>query len=80
MPSDDIFEGVGSDYVPSIEVQSPESEDMEESPRDNERQSYFSEHYGPAPPTQDVGQVGQGWEHQVCTVLCFRKSPVLGQS
>lgn len=61
---DDIFEGVGTDYVPTIgEGDSPKSEDMEESPgRDNERTSYFNEHYGPMPP-QDVNQ---GWQHQVC--------------
>jgi hypothetical protein len=61
---DDIFEGVGTDYVPTVrESDSPQSEDMEESPgRDNERPSYFSEHYGPMPP-QDANQ---GWQHQVC--------------
>jgi IK cytokine len=59
---DDIFEGVGSEYVPTIrEAQSPVSEDMEESPRDNDRQSYFNEPYGPAPPPHDLRQ---GWEHE----------------
>lgn len=64
---DDIFEGVGTDYVPTVqEADSPKSEDMEESPgRDNERPSYFNEHYGPMPP-QDVNQ---GWQHQVCIDL-----------
>lgn len=60
---DDIFEGVGSEYVPTVrEAQSPVSEDMEESPRDNDRQSYFNEPYGPAPPPHDLRQ---GWEHEV---------------
>lgn len=61
---DDIFEGVGTDYVPTVqEADSPKSEDMEESPgRDNDRPSYFNEHYGPVPP-QDANQ---GWQHQVC--------------
>lgn len=61
---DDIFEGVGTDYVPTVrEADSPKSEDMEESPgRDNDRPSYFNEHYGPMPP-QDANQ---GWQHQVC--------------
>ncbi|CAK9864298.1 unnamed protein product [Sphagnum jensenii] len=59
---DDIFEGVGSEYVPTVrEAQSPLSEDMEESPRDNDRQSYFNEPYGPAPPPHDLRQ---GWEHE----------------
>lgn len=60
---DDIFEGVGSEYVPTVrEAQSPVSEDMEESPRDNDRQSYFNEPYGPAPPPHDLRQ---SWEHEV---------------
>lgn len=63
---DDIFEGVGTDYVPTVrEADSPKSEDMEESPgRDNDRPSYFNEHYGPMPPQE---QPNPGWQHQVCT-------------
>lgn len=70
---DDIFEGVGTDYVPTVrEADSPKSEDMEESPgRDNDRPSYFNEHYGPMPP-QDANQ---GWQHQVCVdFLCLVNS------
>ncbi|KAJ8750691.1 hypothetical protein K2173_015872 [Erythroxylum novogranatense] len=51
---DDIFVGAGVDYdVPGKEMsQSPISEDMEESPRNKERVSYFSEPaYGPVPPS-----------------------------
>lgn len=72
-PREDIFEGVGSDYVPTVhEADSPKSEDMEESPgRDNERVSYFTEHYGPVPPSQDVGQ---GWQPQVC---CYILDPLI---
>ncbi|XAR51118.1 hypothetical protein NMG60_11005661 [Bertholletia excelsa] len=52
---DDIFVGDGIDYeVPSKDMsQSPISEDMEESPRNKERISYFSEPaYGPVPPSE----------------------------
>ncbi|CAA7401188.1 unnamed protein product [Spirodela intermedia] len=58
---DDIFVGYGVDYaVPGNGPnQSPLSEDMEESPRNRERQSYFSEPaYGPAPPDHPP----QPWE------------------
>ncbi|XP_050219558.1 suppressor of mec-8 and unc-52 protein homolog 2 [Mercurialis annua] len=51
---DDIFVGDGIDYaVPGKDIsQSPVSEDMEESPRNKERVSYFSEPvYGPVPPS-----------------------------
>ncbi|KAK7281345.1 hypothetical protein RIF29_09243 [Crotalaria pallida] len=52
---DDIFVGVGIDYdVPGKDLsQSPPlSEDMEESPRNKEKPSYFSEpSYGPIPPS-----------------------------
>ncbi|EEF46207.1 suppressor of mec-8 and unc-52 protein homolog 2 [Ricinus communis] len=50
----DIFVGDGVDYdVPGKDMsQSPVSEDMEESPRNKERVSYFSEPvYGPVPPS-----------------------------
>eukprot|EP01018_Ginkgo_biloba_P012246 Gb_08082 [translate_table: standard] len=61
---DDIFEGAGTDYtVPGKnQSQSPLSEDMEESPRDGEKQSYFNEPvYGPAPPSD---MTGQDWQQQ----------------
>ncbi|XP_031382592.1 suppressor of mec-8 and unc-52 protein homolog 2 [Punica granatum] len=51
---DDIFVGDGVDYsIPGKDLsQSPVSEDMEESPRNKEKVSYFSEPaYGPVPPT-----------------------------
>eukprot|EP00262_Sarcandra_glabra_P018692 TRINITY_DN679_c1_g1_i1.p1 TRINITY_DN679_c1_g1~~TRINITY_DN679_c1_g1_i1.p1 ORF type:complete len:569 (+),score=147.65 TRINITY_DN679_c1_g1_i1:313-2019(+) len=51
---DDIFVGEGIDYaIPSKDMsQSPVLEDMEESPRNREGQSYFSEPvYGPVPPS-----------------------------
>ncbi|MQL69125.1 hypothetical protein Taro_001431 [Colocasia esculenta] len=50
---EDIFVGDGVEYaIPGKDVNhSPLSEDMEESPRNKERQSYFSEQvYGPVPP------------------------------
>lgn len=61
---DDIFEGVGTDYVVRgrNESQSPFSEDMEESPRDGESQPFFNDPvYGPAPPTD---MTGQDWQQQ----------------
>ncbi|KAF3439742.1 hypothetical protein FNV43_RR18020 [Rhamnella rubrinervis] len=51
---DDIFVGDGIDYtVPGKDLsQSPLSEDMEESPRNKEKGSYFAEPaYGPVPPS-----------------------------
>ncbi|GLT74229.1 hypothetical protein SLA2020_460370 [Shorea laevis] len=51
---DDIFVGDGTDYaVLGKDInQSPLSEDMEESPRNKEKVSYFTEPtYGPVPPT-----------------------------
>ncbi|CAL1390139.1 unnamed protein product [Linum trigynum] len=51
---EDIFVGDGVDYsVPGKDMsQSPISEDMEESPSNKERVSYFNEPtYGPVPPT-----------------------------
>ncbi|XP_057468221.1 suppressor of mec-8 and unc-52 protein homolog 2-like isoform X2 [Actinidia eriantha] len=51
----DIFVGEGIDYaIPSKDTsQSPISEDMEESPRNKERISYFNEPaYGPVPPSE----------------------------
>ncbi|CAI9765989.1 unnamed protein product [Fraxinus pennsylvanica] len=58
---EDIFVGDGIDYsIPSKDMsQSPISEDMEESPRNKERSSYFNEPaYGPVPPTEP----SHGWE------------------
>ncbi|KAG9452164.1 hypothetical protein H6P81_005068 [Aristolochia fimbriata] len=52
---DDIFVGEGTDYavVGKEMSQSPVYEDMEESPRNKERQSYFNEPvYGPVPPAE----------------------------
>lgn len=54
---DDIFVGDGTDYdVPGKDVNlSPLSEDMDESPRNKEKGSYFTENepvYGPVPPTE----------------------------
>ncbi|KAA8537341.1 hypothetical protein F0562_026972 [Nyssa sinensis] len=52
---EDIFVGDGIEYaIPSKDMsQSPISEDMEESPRNKERISYFSEPaYGPVPPSE----------------------------
>ncbi|KAK4478992.1 hypothetical protein RD792_014500, partial [Penstemon davidsonii] len=58
---DDIFVGEGVDYsIPSKDMsQSPISEDMEESPRNKEKTSYFAEPaYGPVPPTD----LSHGWQ------------------
>ncbi|KAK6131710.1 hypothetical protein DH2020_034507 [Rehmannia glutinosa] len=58
---DDIFLGEGIDYsIPSKDMsQSPISEDMEESPRNKEKPSYFAEPaYGPVPPTE----LSHGWQ------------------
>ncbi|XP_054794325.1 suppressor of mec-8 and unc-52 protein homolog 2-like [Prosopis cineraria] len=58
---DDIFVGDGVDYdVPGKDLsQSPLSEDMEESPRNKEKPSYFTEpSYGPVPPSV----VPHGWQ------------------
>ncbi|KAI4335154.1 hypothetical protein L6164_013826 [Bauhinia variegata] len=58
---DDIFVGDGADYdVPGKDLsQSPLSEDMEESPKNKEKPSYFAEPiYGPVPPTA----LPQGWQ------------------
>lgn len=52
---DDIFLGEGVEYaVPTKETNgSPAPEDMTESPRPQERQSYFDEPvYGPVPPSE----------------------------
>ncbi|KAL5223582.1 hypothetical protein ABZP36_010221 [Zizania latifolia] len=58
---DDIFVGEGVDYsVPNKEMsKSPVSEDMDESPHNNnEKQSYFTEPmYGPIPPSEPT----QAW-------------------
>lgn len=61
---DDIFVGDGVDYdVPGKDLsQSPLSEDMEESPRNKEKPSYFTEpSYGPVPPSV----MTQGWQEAV---------------
>ncbi|KAI5674149.1 hypothetical protein M9H77_14513 [Catharanthus roseus] len=58
---EDIFVGDGVEYsVPGKDMsQSPVSEDMEESPRNKERTSYFTEPtYGPVPPSDP----SQGWQ------------------
>lgn len=61
---DDIFVGDGTDYdIPGRDLsESPLSEDMEESPRNKEKPSYFTEPtYGPVPPSV----VPQGWQEAV---------------
>lgn len=61
---DDIFVGDGVDYeIPGKDLsQSPLSEDMEESPRNKENPSYFTEpSYGPIPPSM----LPQGWQETV---------------
>lgn len=61
---DDIFVGDGVSYtVPSKDLsQSPISEDMDESPRVREKQSYFGEPvYGPIPPPETA----QTWQQTV---------------
>ncbi|GAB2291588.1 Smu-2 suppressor of mec-8 and unc-52 protein [Dionaea muscipula] len=57
---DDIFIGSGVDYeLPSKDMsQSPNSEDMEESPRNKQRVSYSEPAYGPVPPS-DPSQTWQ---------------------
>ncbi|KAL0410368.1 UNVERIFIED_CONTAM: Suppressor of mec-8 and unc-52 protein2 [Sesamum latifolium] len=58
---EDIFVGEGIDYaIPSKDMsQSPISEDMEESPRNKEKNSYFAEPaYGPVPPAE----LSHGWQ------------------
>ncbi|KAJ1274188.1 hypothetical protein BS78_05G044000 [Paspalum vaginatum] len=59
---DDIFVGDGVDYsVPNKEMsQSPVSEDMDESPHNHQKQSYFTEQpmYGPVPPSEPA----QAWQ------------------
>lgn len=61
---DDIFVGDGIDYaVPGKDINhSPVSEEMEESPRNRERPSYFNEPvYGPVPPSEP----SQDWQQTV---------------
>eukprot|EP00252_Welwitschia_mirabilis_P008072 TRINITY_DN1977_c0_g1_i1.p1 TRINITY_DN1977_c0_g1~~TRINITY_DN1977_c0_g1_i1.p1 ORF type:complete len:653 (+),score=180.00 TRINITY_DN1977_c0_g1_i1:282-2240(+) len=63
---DDIFEGEGTDYIVrgKNDIQSPISEDMEESPRDVNRPSYFDDSvYGPALPTAAAGQDWQQYNN-----------------
>ncbi|PVH61394.1 hypothetical protein PAHAL_3G023800 [Panicum hallii] len=58
---DDIFVGDGVDYsVPNKEMsQSPVSEDMDESPHNHQKQTYFTEpKYGPVPPSEPA----QAWQ------------------
>lgn len=60
---DDIFVGDGVEYaVPGKDPnESPLSEDMEESPRNKEKVTYFTElAYGPVPPS-----VPQEWQAPV---------------
>lgn len=61
---EDIFVGDGVDYsIPGKDMtQSPISEDMEESPRNKDRTSYFTEPaYGPVPPSE----LSHGWQQTV---------------
>jgi IK cytokine len=61
---DDIFVGDGVDYVvPNKEMShSPVSEDMDESPHNHQKQSYFTEPmYGPVPPSEPA----QAWQQPV---------------
>jgi hypothetical protein len=74
---DDIFEGAGVDYVPTINDKndkSPVSEDMEESPREGPRPtSYFAEpDYGPVPPPDTTRE----WAQPVC-VICGMGNNIL---
>ncbi|KAL3679540.1 hypothetical protein R1sor_022496 [Riccia sorocarpa] len=57
---DDIFEDAGTDYEASGRGGSPVSEDMEESPREGDRNMYDEPAYGPAPPQA----LGQEWQQQ----------------
>lgn len=62
---DDIFVGDGVDYaIPGKDLsQSPLSEDMEESPRNKEKVSYFDEPaYGPVQPYG----LPHEWQETVC--------------
>ncbi|XP_039798335.1 suppressor of mec-8 and unc-52 protein homolog 2-like isoform X2 [Panicum virgatum] len=61
---DDIFVGDGVDYsVPNKEMsQSPVSEDMDESPHNHQKQTYFTEPmYGPIPPSEPA----QAWQQPI---------------
>ncbi|KAL6870667.1 hypothetical protein ACP4OV_014515 [Aristida adscensionis] len=53
---DDIFVGDGVDYsVPNKEMSQSPVSDMEESPRNNQKHSYFTEPmYGPVPPSEPM--------------------------
>jgi len=67
---DDIFVRDGVDYsVPNKEMsQSPVSEDMDESPHNHQKQTYFTEPmYGPIPPSEPA----QAWQQPV-RLLIFR--------
>ena len=66
----DIFVGDGVDYsAPNKEMsQSPVSEDMDESPHNHQKQTYFTEPmYGPIPPSEPA----QAWQQPV-RLLIFR--------
>lgn len=72
---EDIFVGDGVEYsVPGKDMsQSPVSEDMEESPRNKERASYFDEPaYGPVPPADP----SQDWQ-QVVSLFEVHRSLLL---
>ncbi|KAI3902158.1 hypothetical protein MKW92_040994 [Papaver armeniacum] len=62
---EDIFVGEGVDYaVPTNDMSPAASEDMEESPRDRDRPSYFNEpEYGPVAPPPEYGPVAPPPEH-----------------
>lgn len=65
---DDIFVGDGIDYeIPGKDMShSPISEDMEESPRNKEKVSYFNEPaYGPVPPSGS----SQEWQDMVTKIF-----------
>lgn len=67
---DDIFVGDGVEYeIPGKDPsQSPVSEDMEESPRNKEKTSYFTEpSYGPVPPSM----LPQVWQEPVSLCCLF---------
>lgn len=67
---EDIFVGDGVDYtIPSKDMsQSPVSEDMEESPRNKEKHSYFAEPaYGPVPPAE----LSHDWQQTVSACYIY---------
>lgn len=77
---DDIFVGDGTEYViPTKDMsQSPISEDMEESPRNKERTSYFDgPAYGPVPPSEPAygpvppSEPSHDWQPMVVIWHCW---------